>query len=103
MQANGAEMLRLACIAITEQGVEVCAPVHDALLIEAPLGRLQEAISTTQQAMQRASAAVLGGFELRTDATVVRYPDRYMDDRGSVMWDIVQGIVEEAEATETAV
>ena len=103
MQANGAEMLRLACIAATEQGVEVCAPVHDALLIEAPLDKLQEAISVTQRAMQRASAAVLGGFELRTDATVVRYPDRYMDDRGSVMWDIVQEIVKEAEAAETAV
>ena len=34
MQANGAEMLRLACCLATERGVEVCAPVHDALLIE---------------------------------------------------------------------
>jgi len=33
MQANGAEMLRLACCLATERGVEVCAPVHDALLI----------------------------------------------------------------------
>ena len=35
MQANGAEMLRLACCLATERGVKVCAPVHDALLIEA--------------------------------------------------------------------
>jgi DNA polymerase-1 len=38
MQANRAEMLRLACCLTTERGVEVCAPVNDALLIEAPLG-----------------------------------------------------------------
>src|SRR5262249_7505714 len=33
MQANGAEMLRLACCLATEQGVRVVAPVHDALMI----------------------------------------------------------------------
>jgi DNA polymerase I len=36
MQANGAEMLRLACCLATERGVEVCSPVHDAVLICAP-------------------------------------------------------------------
>src|SRR5262245_24874977 len=39
MQANGAEMLRLACCLATERGIEVCAPVHDAVLICAPLDR----------------------------------------------------------------
>ena len=34
MQANGAEMLRLACCLATERGIAVCCPVHDALLIE---------------------------------------------------------------------
>src|SRR5262249_46361650 len=33
LQANGAEMLRLACCLATERGIQVCAPVHDALLI----------------------------------------------------------------------
>src|SRR5215210_5707630 len=33
MQANGAEMLRLACSLAIERGIEVCAPVHDAVLI----------------------------------------------------------------------
>src|SRR5262249_42941209 len=33
MQGNGAEMLRLACCLATERGIEVCAPVHDAVLI----------------------------------------------------------------------
>ena len=40
MQANGAEMLRLAACLATERGIEVCAPVHDAFLICAPLDRL---------------------------------------------------------------
>ena len=36
-QANGAEMLRTSIIALVESGITVCAPVHDAVLIEAPI------------------------------------------------------------------
>jgi DNA polymerase-1 len=86
MQANGAEMLRIACCLATERGVEVCAPVHDAVLICAPLERLEEDIARMQAAMTEASRAVLGGFELGTDAQITKHPDRYMDPRGAVMW-----------------
>jgi DNA polymerase-1 len=86
MQANGAEMLRLACCLATEAGIDVCAPVHDALLIEAPDGELDGAVVATRAAMAQASALVLDGPEIGTDAAVVRYPDRYTDPRGTVMW-----------------
>ena len=89
MQANGAEMLRLACCLATERGIEVCAPVHDAVLICAPLDRIEENIAGMRNAMAEASRAVLGGFELGTDAAMVLYPNRYMDARGQVMWDRV--------------
>jgi len=95
MQANGAELLRLACCLATERGVRVCTPVHDALLIEAPLADLEAAIATTQQAMQEASEAVLGGFPLRSEVTQVGYPDRYSDARGQRMWDTVWDVIEE--------
>ena len=101
MQANGAEMLRLACIAATEQGVDVCVPVHDALLIEAPLEELGQAVWTTQRAMRDASTAVLDGFELRSDVATVRHPGRYVDERGVAMWDMVMGILGDIEAGET--
>jgi DNA polymerase-1 len=93
MQANGDEMLRIACCLATERGVEVCAPVHDAVLINAPLDRLDAAIASTRAAMAEASRAVLSGFELGTDVHVVRYPDRYMDGRGQVMWQRVMQLV----------
>jgi len=100
MQANGAEMLRIAACLATERGIEVCAPVHDAFLIAAPLDRLDADIARMRQAMAEASRAVLGGFEIRTDCPdefddsgkpnefphVIRYPRRYMDERGAVMW-----------------
>ena len=89
MQANGAEMLRLACCLATERGIQVCAPVHDAVLICAPLDRIEDDIASMRTAMAEASRAVLSGFELGTDAAVVRYPDRYMDPRGQIMWERV--------------
>ena len=103
MQANGAEMLRIASILLTEAGVRVCAPVHDALLIEAPLDELDQAIATTKSLMQEASRIVLDGFELGSDVKEVRYPDRYMDKRGVVMWDKVMRLIGGAALSEPAV
>ncbi len=95
MQANGAEMLRLACILLTERGISVVAPVHDAVLIEAPLERLDQDIAIAQDLMQKAGETILNGFPVRSDAEVVRYPDRYMDGRGREMWNRVWKIVNE--------
>jgi len=89
MQANGAEMLRLACCLATEREVKVVAPVHDALLVEAPLDALDATVATTRQCMREASEVVLAGFPLRSDTKVVRYPDRYQDPRGVKMWETV--------------
>jgi hypothetical protein len=101
MQANGAEILRIACCLASERGIEVCAPVHDAVLICAPLERLDADIASMRAAMAEASRAVLSGFELGTDVYVVRYPDRYMDEkRGRKMWDRVMALVLDDAAAE---
>jgi hypothetical protein len=91
MQANGAEMLRLACIKVTEAGITVCAPVHDALLIEASEPELEEAVARTRELMEQASELVLGsGRHCRTDAKIVRAGEPYQDERGTIMFDRVQ-------------
>ena len=86
MQANGAEMLRLACIFAINLGVKVCGPIHDAVLIEAPADELDEKIDLARRCMAQASAMVLDGFEVRTDYEKVVYPARYSDPRGEKMW-----------------
>jgi DNA polymerase I len=93
MQANGAEMMRLAACLATEREIDVCVPVHDAFLICAPLDRIGADVTATQAAMHEAAAVVLDGFELRSDASIVRHPDRYMDPRGAVMWDRVMRLI----------
>ena len=100
MQANGAEMLRLACCLVTERGIRVCAPVHDAILVEAPLDRLDETVEVVQSLMAEASQIVLAGVTLRSDAYTIRYPDRYVDVRGQYMWRTVMEILDELSPTE---
>lgn len=89
MQANGAEMVRLACCLATEQGIAVCAPIHDALLVEGDSCEIGDVIAATQAAMAKASRDVLGGLEIGTDVSIVVYPDRYTDPRGQTMWERV--------------
>jgi DNA polymerase-1 len=74
MQANGAEMLRLACCLATEAEIEVCAPIHDAVLIGAPIEKIDATVADMREAMRQASQTVLAGFELETDAKIVRWP-----------------------------
>jgi hypothetical protein len=103
MQANGAEILRLACCLATEAGIAICAPVHDALLIEAPLDAIDHSVAQVQRVMAEASCIVLGRLELRSDATIVRYPDRYLDARGRHMWETVQAVLAESGPTSLGV
>jgi DNA polymerase family A len=102
MQANGAEMLRLACCLATEAGIEVCAPVHDAVLICAPVDQLDAEVERMRDCMARASRAVLGRFELRAGVEPVRYPNRYRDPRGGEMWDRVIELLEAQQAKKRA-
>ena len=90
MQANGAEMLRLACIAVQEASIKICAPVHDAILIEASLEQIDDDVARSKALMQKASEWVLrGGRQCRVNADIVRWPDRYMDGRGTNMWSFI--------------
>ena len=98
MQAHGADILRVACCLTTERGIEVCAPVHDALLIAGPLDHIDDDVAVARSAMGEASRLVLGGFEIRTDVNVVRFPDRYMDERGTVMWAKTMELISQFEA-----
>ena len=75
---------------MVEEDIRVCAPVHDAVLIEAPLEQLANQIQRAQLLMAKASQDVLSGFELNTDVEIFRYPERYHDeDRGKEFWEMV--------------
>ena len=91
MQAGCAELLHLASSYVVEARLPICGTLHDALLIEAPLAEIDVVVFQVQGCMARASRELLGGFELRSEPKVVRYPDRYYDGnkRGRMVWDTV--------------
>jgi DNA polymerase I len=70
------------------------------VLIAAPLEHLEAAITGMRTSMLEASRVVLNGFELRADVKVVRWPDRYMDKRGSVMWNKIMALLDELDSQE---
>jgi DNA polymerase I len=91
VQATGADVLRISCILAARHGIRILAPVHDAVLIEAPIEHIEADVTLMQEIMRRASRVVLnsdasGTHELRTDAKIIRYPDRYSDKRGEDIW-----------------
>ncbi len=100
MQANGAEMLRLACCLTTEAGIRVCAPLHDALLIEAPISELGDAVGMTREYMAEASSIVLDDFALRTDVRTVTHPQRLGDRRGAAVWKAIEILLGDAVSPE---
>ena len=48
------------------------------------------AVDVCGQAMVKASQLVLPGFPIRTEAKIVRYPDRFTDPRGARIWTELQ-------------
>src|SRR5262249_18021508 len=97
-------LLRRAVMWLTQLGgVRACLAVHVAVpslrlsrLSTSPLCSLL-VISGSQRAMAAASAAVLDGFPLRSEAKLVRHPDRYQDERVQRMWttvgEVLQGVM----------
>jgi hypothetical protein len=100
MQSSGGDMMRIAAIAATEEGILLAAPVHDAFLILAPIDRLEHDIERMRAIMERAGAAVTGGMpvfaDLKTEMKVLP-GSRYRDKRGTKMWDTVLSLLPEAQ------
>lgn len=94
MQAGGSDVMRIAAIYMVRAGIKVCAPVHDAFLIEAPVENLDDVVREARRLMSKASCAVTGGLEIKTDAKVVRWPGRFNEEKGAELWEIVNSIIQ---------
>jgi DNA polymerase I-like protein with 3'-5' exonuclease and polymerase domains len=97
MQAGGAEILRAACILAESRGIEIIAPVHDALMAEGPAEDAADLSRALDQAMGDAGQAVLQGYRLRTDVQLIRHTGRFFDARGEQMWARVNALLDQLE------
>jgi hypothetical protein len=100
IQSTCADIFRLAYVWGTRHGLTLIAPVHDAVLLEAPEDRIEADVALMREIMRRASRVILnptadGTIELRTDVKIIRYPDRFADSRGTELWNTVLKLLAE--------
>ena len=93
MQTTGADMMRIAAVLMVDRGVQVCASIHDAFLIEAAADQIDDQVAAATECMEHAARLTLDGVTVHAGAEVVRWPHRYMDERGSAMWETVMGLL----------
>ena len=73
IQTAGSHILQFAIIGMTEIGISVCCPLHDAAVSECAL--------VTVGAVMEQAAEIALGMKIPVDHEVVRFPSRYMDKR----------------------
>jgi DNA polymerase I-like protein with 3'-5' exonuclease and polymerase domains len=92
-QSSAAEVLHVTCILAERRGIEVVAPVHDALLAQGPAGDIEDVADALDRCMRDASAVVLRGYELPTDKQLILPGKRFYDKRGVGMWETVNRLL----------
>ena len=102
MQASGAEMLRAAVVKMVRAGLTLCATAHDAIMIEAPIDRLEADVALAREIMERVSLSFTCGLLVRTDVRVIRPGERYIEPRGAPMWETVMTLLEECDGSRTS-
>ena len=97
IQSTGSEVLHVACVLAERRGIELVAPVHDAIMAEGPVDQADELADALDQLMGDAAAVVLRGYRLPTDCQIIRPGERYFDDRGQAMWSTVTRLLTKLE------
>jgi hypothetical protein len=95
IQAIAGALFRYACLLMRKLGIRIIAVVHDAVLIEAPIDRIEEEVARATLCLQRASRRFLRGLTLEVDAKIVREGERLGDKRGTDIWNFFEGALRE--------
>jgi DNA polymerase I len=97
MQAGGSEILyALVVLLIGTHAIQVCATMHDAIMVRLPLATWREDLDRVRRVMAEVSKAMLGDFELFTDERVIMPGERYLreGEEGWGQWQKVAAILE---------
>jgi DNA polymerase-1 len=92
IQSAGADLLRAVCCETTEQGIKVVAPVHDALVVEDSVDRIEQTVAKTQEIMRQESLKMFG-HEIRSESEI--FHNRFIDKRGVSMWERINQLMAE--------
>lgn len=100
IQGTASEILHVASTLAERRGLEIVAPVHDALMAEGPLDQAEDISAALDRVMRDAGAVVLRGYELPTDVQMVRPGEHFFDKRGREMWETVQRLLVKLEGVQ---
>jgi DNA polymerase-1 len=93
IQAAGAEILRIAVIALEEAGHRVVATIHDAVLVEMDVEGWEVELPQVQDKLSRAARVIAPEIEIRTDFNLIMPGEHFVDSRGVAFWDLVSPII----------
>jgi DNA polymerase I len=86
-QSNGAELMRLAACVATEEGIEVCMPVHDQFIALAHSTEAQAVVDRLARIMVEAGTTLFGNtLTFRSDYKIIPHGERYKDNRDLETW-----------------
>jgi DNA polymerase I len=97
IQANAQAIFRYAGLMMRALGLRLVAIVHDAVLIEAPVDRIDREVARATVCLERASRRFLRGLNLRVDPKIIRDGERFTDGRGAKVWAFVERTLREIE------
>ncbi len=92
VQGTGAVLLRLAVVLAARKGVRIITTVHDAIMIEAREEEIDEHVRLANEAMDEACRVVLGDV-IRTECQTIRPGERYYDEKGKKLWEVICGFM----------
>ena len=93
MQATGADIMRVACAALTAAGVEVICPVHDAILFITDRFCMEDVGNFVANTMECAAITVIGA-RIPVDRQWVMPGDHWRPRKGDKMWAIIAKALE---------
>ena len=71
IQSSGAEVLHVACILAERRGIEVVAPVHDAIMAEASIDQAEDVSPRSTVACAMPPLSCCAVYELPTDVQMI--------------------------------
>jgi DNA polymerase-1 len=89
IQSTGAEILHVITILAERRGIEIVAPIHDAIMVQGYASDAEDLARVVDRLMRDASATVLDGRELPSDCKILMPGEHFQDKRGKAMWDTV--------------
>jgi DNA polymerase I-like protein with 3'-5' exonuclease and polymerase domains len=93
VQGTGADLMRLATVYLSRQGLQLLATIHDGFLLECHHDQLPQLREAVDAALTQATQQLLPGIPMRW--TVDVYADCYQDADGEGLWRFVDQLLTE--------